>query len=42
MWLPEEIGQDCIGKTSCSITTNAKGFSYNGKSYDLKTTIGAG
>eukprot|EP01084_Bolivina_argentea_P046116 84900_1 len=37
VWLPQVIGNDCIGKQTCNITSNYNGFMYDGMTYDLRT-----
>lgn len=41
VWLPEEVGYQCIGKTSCPIIQTNTGFTYNGKDYNLRDSVGA-
>jgi hypothetical protein len=41
-YLPEEIGDACLGKASCSFSLNYNGFAYNGKNYDLRNTLASG
>jgi hypothetical protein len=41
-YLPEAIGDACLGKVNCNFSLNYNGFAYNGKNYDLRSSLATG
>merc|ERR1712196_98500 len=37
VWLPEALGEACIGESNCAFTITEEGFEYNGVLYETGT-----